>query len=178
MLLNSPCLLHYFYHNIRWGVDVHICICIRASHSFCLCAHALHAAAAPHWPVTGPVSHLVSSVCCRVTVGHVTAAVFELRVRFLDISQVRRCWIKIDSAVNLGETESSEFVQCVLWDIRLKKTVQSICCAVRHTVTLPRAVWRTKRSPQSVRVLIATTNGQPRSAPTCSPPVAAASYYC
>jgi len=77
--------------------------------------------------------------------------------RFLDTFQVRRCWIKIDSAVNLGETPSSKFVQCVLWVIRLTKTVESICCAVRHTVTLPRAVWRTICSPHSVRVLIATT---------------------
>jgi len=68
--------------------------------------------------------------------------------------QVRHCWIKIDSSVNLGETPSSEFMQCVLWVIRLTKTVESICFAVRHTVTLPRAVWRTIRSPHSVRVLI------------------------
>jgi len=31
-----------------------------------------------------PVSDLVSLVCCRVTVGHVTTAVFKLRARFLD----------------------------------------------------------------------------------------------
>jgi len=75
-----------------------------------------------------------------------------------DFFQVRRCWIKIDSVVNLGETPSSEFVQCVLWVIWLTKTVESICCAIHHTVTLPRAVWRTIRSPHhSVRVLIATT---------------------
>jgi len=52
--------------------------------------------------------------------------------------QVRCCWIKIDSAVNLGEMPSSKFMQCVLWVIRLMKTVESICCAVCHTVTLPR----------------------------------------
>jgi len=33
--------------------------------------------------------------------------------------------------VNLGETPSSELVHCVLWVIRLTKTVESICCAVR-----------------------------------------------
>jgi len=85
------------------------------------------------------------------------SAVFKAGTRFFDTFQASRCWIKIDSAVNLGETPSSEFVQCVRWVIRLMKTVESICCAVRHTVTLPRAVRRTKRSPHSVRVLIATT---------------------
>jgi len=96
------------------------------------------------------------TVCCRVTAS-CDAAVFELMVRFLDTSQFRRCWIKIDSAVNLGETPSLEFVQCVLWVIRLMKTVESICRAVRHTVTLPRAVWQMMHSPHLVRVLIATT---------------------
>jgi len=48
-----------------------------------------------------------------MTISHVTAAEFKLRARFLDTFQVRRCWIKIDSAVNLGKTLSSEFVQCV-----------------------------------------------------------------
>jgi len=46
-----------------------------------------------------------------------------LRARFLDTFQVRRCWVKIDSAMNLWEKPSSEFVQCVLWVIRLTKTV-------------------------------------------------------
>jgi len=77
---------------------------------------------------------------------------------FLDTSQVRLCWIKIDRAVDLGETPSSELVQCVLWVIRLTKTVESICCAVSHVVTLPRAVWRTIRSPHSVRVLPLATS--------------------
>jgi len=76
---------------------------------------------------------------------------------FLTLLKVRRCWIRINSAVNLGETPSSEFVPYVLWVIRLTKTAESICCAVRHTVTLPRAVWRTTHSPPSIRVLIATT---------------------
>jgi len=75
-----------------------------------------------------------------MTKSHVTVAVFKLGARFLDSFRVRRCCIKIDSAVSLGETPSSEFVQCVLCVIRLMKTVESICCAVRHTVTLPKAV--------------------------------------
>jgi len=72
--------------------------------------------------------------------------------------------------VNLGETSSSEFVQCVLWAIRLKKTVESICCAFRHTVTLLRAVWRTIRWPHSVRVLIATTTVAGRHRPSAARP--------
>jgi len=84
--------------------------------------------------------------------------------------QVRFCWIKIDSAVNLGETPSSEFVQCVLWVIRLTKTVESIYCAVRHSVTLPRAVWRTIRWPHSVQVLIATTTDAGRHRPSAARP--------
>jgi len=68
-------------------------------------------------------SDLVSPVCCRVTVGHVTAAVFEQCARVLVTSQVRRCWIKIDSAVNFRGKSSSVFMQCRLWVIRLTKTV-------------------------------------------------------
>jgi len=48
--------------------------------------------------------------------------------------QVRLCRIRIDSAVNHGETPSSEFTQCELCVIRRTKTVESICCAVRHTL--------------------------------------------
>jgi len=84
--------------------------------------------------------------------------------------RVRRCWIKIDSAVNLGVTPSSEFVQCVLWVIRPTKTVESICCAVCHTVTLSRAVWRTIRSPHLVRVLITTTTDAGRHRPSAARP--------
>jgi len=154
------CLLHYFYHNIQWGrwfTYLHMYSC-QLAYCLYLCAHALHATAARHWPAADPVSDLVSPFCCRVTVGDVTAAVFKLRARFLNISHVRRCWIKIDSAVNLGQKSSSEFRQCVLWVIRLTKTVsRSAVRAVRHTVTLPRAVWQTIRSLLSVRVLSATT---------------------
>jgi len=67
--------------------------------------------------------------------------------------------------VNLGETPSSEFVQCVLWVIRLN------CRAVRHTVTLLRAVWQTMRSPHSVRVLIATTTDTGRHRPFAARPM-------
>jgi len=105
-----------------------------------------------------------------MTKSHVTAAVFKLRARFLDTFQVRRCWIKIDSAVNLGEKPSSELMQCVLWVIWLTKTVESICCAVRHTVTLPTAVWRTIHSPHSVRVLIATTTDAGHHRPSAARP--------
>jgi len=65
-----------------------------------------------------------------MTRSHLTAAVLKLGARFLDTFQVRRCWTKIDSAVNLGEMPSSEFVQSVLWVIRLLKTVELSCCAV------------------------------------------------
>jgi len=101
-----------------------------------------------------------------MTRSHVTAAVFKLGAGFFDTFQVRRStllWI-------LGETPSSEFVQCVLWVIRLTKTVESICCAVCHTVTLPRAVWRTIWSPHAVRVLIAMTTDAGRHRPSDSRP--------
>jgi len=58
-----------------------------------------------------------------MTKSHVTAAVFKRRAWFLNTVQVRHCWIKIDSAVNLGEKPSSVFMQCVLWVIRLTKIV-------------------------------------------------------
>jgi len=61
-----------------------------------------------------PVSDLVSPACCRVTVSHVTATVFKRWARFLVTSQVRRCSVKIDSAMNIGEKPSTEFIQCEL----------------------------------------------------------------
>jgi len=82
---------------------------------------------------------LFSPVCYRMVRSHVTVACSNWGTISRHV-QVRRCSIKIDSAVNLGETPSSEFVQCLLRVIRLTKTVESICCAVRYTVTLPRAV--------------------------------------
>jgi len=123
-------------------VYLHICICIRTSHCLYPCTHRLRAAVAFPWPAAPPPTQfsgrvdLFSPACYRMTSIHVTIAVFKLKARFFDTFKVRRCWIKIDSAVNLGETPSSEFVQCVLWVIRLTKTVESICCAVRHSVTL------------------------------------------
>jgi len=98
--------------------------------------------------------------------------------------QVRRCWIKTDSAIYLGEMPSAEFMLCLLWVIRLMKTVESICCAVRHTVTLPRAVWRMIRSPHSVWVLTAMTmtnagHHQPSAMRTRMPAVCSVSViYC
>jgi len=92
--------------------------------------------------------------------------------------QVRRCWIKIDSIVNVGETSSSEFVQCVLRVIRLTKTGESICCAVRHIETLPRSVWRTIRSPHSVWVMIATTIDTDRHRPSAANPTTPAVRRC
>jgi len=86
-------------------------------------------------------------------------------VQVLDTFQGWHCWIKIDSAMNFGETPSSEFAQCVLWVIRLTKTVESICCAVHYTVTLPRVVWRMIRWAHSVRVMIATTTDTGRPPP-------------
>jgi len=139
------------------------CICIRTSNCLYLCVHRLPAAAALPWPAAPPPTQfsgsvdLFSFVCYHMTRSHVTAAMLKLGARFLDTFHVRRCWIEIDSAVNIRKTPSSEFVQCVLWEIRLVKTAESICCAVRHAVTLPRAVWRTIRSLHSLRVLIATT---------------------
>jgi len=79
--------------------------------------------------------------------------------------------------VNLGETPSSEFVQWVLWVIRLTKTVKSICCAVNHTVTMPRAVWRTIRSPHSVRLLIAMTTNAGRHRPSDARPTMMPAVY-
>jgi len=82
---------------------------------------------------TDPAPDLVSPVCWRVTAGHVTATVLKVLAWFLDTFQVRRCWIKIDSAVNLGEKPNSEFTQSVLRVIQLTKAVESICCAVCHS---------------------------------------------
>jgi len=145
-------------------VPVTACTCVRIGCASQLRCRSLLRCRRPANLVSGRVD-LFSPVCYRRTRSQVTAAVFKLAARFLVTFQVRRCWIKIDSAVNLGETPSLEFVQCVLWVIWLTKTVESICCAVHHTVTLPRAVWRTIRSPHSVRVLIATTTDAGRHRP-------------
>jgi len=115
-------------------VDLHICICIHTSHWLYLCMHRLRAAEVLPWPAAPPPTHfsscvdLFSPLCYCMTRNNVTAAVFKLGARFLDTFQVRHCL----SAVNLGKMLSSEFVQCVLWVIRLTKTVESVCCAVRH----------------------------------------------
>jgi len=151
--------------------DVVDCICIRTSHcTWVRIRYAPSPATPPPTQFSGRVD-LFSPVCYRMTRSNVTAAVFKLRARFLDTFQVRRCWIKVDSAVSLGKTPSSESVQYVLWVIRLTKTVESICCAVCHTVTLPRAVWRTIGSPHSVRVLIATTTDAIRHRPSATRPI-------
>jgi len=89
----------------------------------------------------------------------------------------RCCWTKIDSAVNLRETPSSEFVQCVLLVILLANTVESICCAVRHTVTLLRAVWRMICSPHSVWVLIAMTTDACRHQLSATHPTKPAAHF-
>jgi len=62
----------------------------------------------------------------------VTAAVFKLGARFLDtFLQVRRYWIKIDSAVNLGETPSSGFrAVCPVGDTTEEdRWVDLLCCS-------------------------------------------------
>jgi len=141
-LLAYPCLLYCFYRNVPWGrwfTYLHMysyqSLFVPAARRSC----AALVCRRPADPVHNQVCvDLVSPVCYRMTISHVIVAVFILGARFLDTFQVRRCWIKIDSAVNLGEKPSSEFVHCVLWVIRLMKTVESICCAVRHTVALPR----------------------------------------
>jgi len=134
-------------------VPVTVCTCVRICCAPQLRCRSLLRRRRPPIQFSGLVD-LLLLVCYRMTRSHVTAAVFKLGARFLDF-QVWRCWIKIDSAVNLGETPSSELVQYVMRVTRLAKTVESICCAVRHTVTLLRAVWWTIRSPHLV--LIATT---------------------
>jgi len=118
-----------------------------------------------------PVFRPCWPVCYHMTRSHVTADVFKPGTWFLGTFQVKRSWIKINSAVNPGETPSSELVQCVLWVIRLTKTAESICWAVRHTVTLPRAVRRTIHSPHSVRVLTATTTDAGRHRPSATHPM-------
>jgi len=145
-------------------VQVTVCICVRIG-----CAPQLHcrnllrhrrpavSVFRPCWPV----------FTCLLSYDEKSR---DRGARFLDTFKVRRCWIKIDSSVNLGATPSLEFLQCVLWVIRLTKTVESICCAVRHAVTVLRAVWRTIRSPHSVRVLSATTTDAGRHRPSAARP--------
>jgi len=112
-----------FYHNVQWGrrftyLHMHLSQSLFVL-VYAYAARRSCAAIAGRRPSFRPGFTCLLSFDC----GHVTTAVFELRARFLYTSQVRRCLIKIDSAVNLGETPSSEFVQCVLWVIRLTKTV-------------------------------------------------------
>jgi len=154
-----------------------VCVTLRTGHWLYLCTHRLHAAAAlpqpvalllsrPSFPAVLTWFHLFATVWLKVTWPLLCSNSGAILRHF----QVRLCWIKIDSAVNLEETPSSEFVQCVLWLIRLTKTAESICCAVRHTVTLPRAVWRTIRWPHFVQVLIARTSDAGRHRPSAARP--------
>jgi len=82
-------------------IDLHICICIHSNHCLYLYTHRLRAAAAlPPTQFSGRVD-LFSPVCYCTMRSHVTASVFKLGARFLDTFHVRRCWIKIDRALNL-----------------------------------------------------------------------------
>jgi len=80
-LLTSPCLLHNFYHNVQWGCRfTYLHMYLYQSLSIPVYAYAArHSCAA--LANCRPVSDLVSPVCCHVTVGHVTAAVFKLWAR-------------------------------------------------------------------------------------------------
>jgi len=137
-------------------VDLHICICICTSHCLYLCTHRLRC--------HGLLRRRRPSFSAVMTCFHLFATVWR------EVTWLPLClnWGR-DSSTLLFKSPSSEFVQCALWVIRLTKAVESICCAVRHTVTLPRAVWRTIRWPHSVRILITTTTdaGHHR----CPPPV-------
>jgi len=103
---SSPFLAYcpMFYRNVREDVDLHICICICTSHCLHIAARGRRCSALASRRLADLVSDLVF---CRVTVGHVTAAVFEQCARVLIHFSARRCWLKIDIAVNFGEKSSA-----------------------------------------------------------------------
>jgi len=117
-LLASPCLLYYFCCNVQWScyiyayvfIPVTACTCVRTGSPPQLRCCSLLCRRRPGFPAVLTWFHLFATVWREIT----TAAVFKLGARFLDTFQARRGWIKIDSAVTLGETPSSEFVQYVL----------------------------------------------------------------
>jgi len=126
------------------GTDLHICICIRTGHCLHLCMHTLRAA------------NLVSPCGSRdqLCVQSVGAISGHFSSRML-LNKGRQCcefWreaqLRVHAVRAVGDTTGKNRV--------------SICCAVRHTVTLPRAVWRTILSLQSVRVLGAMTTDAAR----------------
>jgi len=149
-------------------VDLHICICMRTSHSLYLCTHRLRAAAVSPWLAAPPPTQfsgcvdLFSPVCYRITRSHVTTAVFKLRASQMLLNKNRQC------CESWRDAELGVRTVCAV-DHTTDEDRESICCAVRHTVTLPRAVWRTIRSPHSVRVLIATTTVRRPSCDASSP---------
>jgi len=153
------------------GNDLHISICIRASHCFvsvCTCA--------------------VSRSLRRI--GQSSTRRLSFRPSFTCLlacdcgSRDRRC-VRTVSAIFghfLSQTLSTKDRQCCeVWrEVELgvhavcavsdttDEDRESICCAVRHTVTLTRAVWQTIHLPQLVRVLGATTTDAGRHRPSAA----------
>jgi len=130
-------------------IFAYVCMPLSTCHWLYLCTYRPHAAAAlpqpaaslpsrPSFPAVLTWFHLFATVWLEVTRPMLCSNSAAILRHF----EVTLCWINTHSAVNLGETPSSEFVQYVLWLIQLTKTVESIYCAIRHTVTLPRVVWR------------------------------------
>jgi len=126
-LLAFSCLLYYFYRNVYWCrrftyfhmysyQSLIVPVYVYAARRSCA---AEAAASLPADPVFRPCWPGFT-VCYCMTINHVTAALFKIGRDFTTLSS-QTLLNKIDSAVNIGETSSSEFVQCVLWVIRLAK---------------------------------------------------------
>jgi len=129
-----------------------VCTCVRVGCMPRLCCHGLLHCRRPAKPVFRPCW----PVCYRMTRSHMTATVFKLGARLLDTSQSHMLLNKDQQCCeSWRDIKLRVCARCAVGD-RLTKTIESICCAVRHTVTLLRAVWWTIHLPHSVRVLIAT----------------------
>jgi len=154
----------------------YVCMLLRTSHLLYLCTHRLHVAAALALPsrmapLTVPIS-LTCSVPAMWLELHDRSAVLKTIVQ-TNHFHIRLCWVKLYSAVSLGDMPCSEIVQCVLWrsfgDSQWEWKPATECydwhstcpepwsssaCSLVSTVTLLCAVWRTICWSHPIQVLV------------------------
>jgi len=138
-LLVSPCLLYYFYHNVQWGCwFTYLQMYSYQSLFVPVYEWAVRYSCIPVvcYDTADPVFQPCSPICYRMTRSHVTASVFKLRARFYDTFQVRCCWIKIDSAVNLKRDAKLRVrAVCAVGDTTAKDHWVDLLCCLPHCDT-------------------------------------------
>jgi len=155
------------------GVDLHICICICTSHCLYLCTHiAALCRRCAALVSRRPSSDLVSPVCCRDCGSRDRRCVRTVRASSGQFS-VRRCWIKVDSAVNLGE---KYYRSKTLWHCR---ELSDKRCAHQSVQVLDAMTTDAGRHRPSYYVSSPFRWCHvPRRVPKWQPLAAASSYYC